>query len=148
MDQKQNFTSLLNDASFINWIKRNPSSTEWESFKKEHAISDENLELARQIIQQVARPIDNVSTEIIKDQVWNEIESKTKPSKQTAWFIILGILALVILTLTVSYFYSNSSGTSTDIVVDTSDQWVEYTNTTSSNSVSYTHLTLPTICSV
>lgn len=134
MNQKANFEDLLNNDFFIKWVKDKPSQSEWNTFIKESPLSEEEIQAARSIIEQVSKTISRTNSNNIKGDVWKNIESVTLPQKRYSKFWLGCLLLSLIIALSSVYIlYVNSSKVENVIALDVSDQWITYTNTSESN---------------
>ncbi len=132
MDQESNFNSLLSNDLFIEWVKNNPTASDWLAFKSKHPLPDEEIELARSIILQISHPISFDASDALQEEVWKNIHKSTASKYSLKHF---GILAVCLLVILIGFFKfsQNRQPTDTELALEISDQWIEYTNTTDSN---------------
>lgn len=123
---------IATNEAFIKWIKEGPSLSEWESFKLRHSLSEEELEFAKLFVDQAGKA--PATPEHIQEEVWEKIALATKPRRRfTKVYLLFVIAILTVFTCSIIYFTQPASQQNTDIAMKSSDQWIEYTNTTDSN---------------
>lgn len=134
MDNKSDYTieELLFDQSFIDWVKNDSISLEWDAIIASNPENAHQIQIAKNLILQVSTPINSSKSLELRNKVWDNIEINIGEKRRNRWpKIFAGASFLLLFVL--FFFYNKYPKGQNDHAVVSNLNLIEYTNNTNGN---------------